>query len=437
VHNLPVGRLATTALVLLVSSTQVFPASADTGHAEFSVSALAGVVHRDFAIGFDAFVRGARSGVRIGLGAPMRFGTSGVREQDWNEVTDYGRIVEELSYRSPGGLFSIRLAPIAAYDLGAGNLVSRYYSTVDPDHWNTGVTVAVTGKSAGGEAFLDSFLGPAVTGARAYVRPFEPFAPGTVWGRFEIAGSVVADFLAPETYERPRGQIVLADSGLPNATRTRACGAGLDLLWPIRIGGAVQVTPRFAFSGLGDGTGIHAGFDLVVTPAKSVKLGLGAEFRRLGAGYVAPYFDTLYMAERWDFRGQPKAASLDAADRVRMGMAAQASIAWGRVLSWWLKLDLDQEPGHSLLRTGLDLAFDPGITVTAHLAERGLPTAASVFTGPDNLLGGLALHARISGDFSAFAAWTRDVAVATSGSDRGLYRPSDTALAGVRFGAAL
>ncbi|MBM4394551.1 MAG: hypothetical protein FJ087_02540 [Deltaproteobacteria bacterium] len=452
-------RLPAAAVALLVA---VLPASAradrddgDRVEMEALVSGLGGAIHREWAGGFDAFGVLRWSRFRAALGAPMRFDRTGLRRADWDEPADFGRIVGEVAWGDPGSpgspgspgnpgdLVAARLGTIADLTLGTGAVVSGFRSTLDPDHWRTGATLAVHAGPAGGDAFVDSVIAPAVAAGRLYLRPFDPIQPGGFFGRLELGGTFAGDVAAPESYVRAPpalpggapGPVAIGPAGLPETRDAKVWAAAADLRWPVVRSREAEVTPYVAYVSLVDASGVHAGIDLSFVPAKRFRFGLAGEWRRLWSGNVAGYFDAAYAIDRYDLRGEPQAALLDRLDSDRWGMMAGASFEWAGGVRCAARLDLDRDGRASAFRADATVAIDR-VRAAAMIAMKGFETASD-FADPDRLLAAVSVEVRIVPVLAWFATYARDAAVATGGGpDRGRYLPSDTALTGLRFGVA-
>ncbi len=418
----------------VVAGTGGRPARADEPVAAAHVSALGGMIKRHGSIGADVFFDLGHKGFRLTLGAPLRFHPeSGLRREDWDERGDYGRVVREVSLsRADRGLF-LRVAPLSGYQMGVGNLVSQFRSTLDPDHWRTGFEGAYHGTTGGVDVFVDSVLDPEVLGGRLHVRPFSFLHPDGLFGRFEVGGTLAGDVAAPAEHVRVGGTRSLDSAGLPRVTRRDVTAMGVDARWPVFRGREAEVVPYFAMAQAGDGSGWHAGLALDLRPGRKVRFGLQGEFRRLGAGYVAPYFDSLYMVDRWDLGGVPKAGAVRA-DEVprRYGFGTGLTLAIDGVFAAFVLLDLDGDGRFTTLRAGANATITRRVQVTLTYLSRGIPRFSRVVT-PDRVVFAVSCDLALSRLFTAFASYARDPAVHRSGPDLGGYGSSDTLLAGLRF----
>lgn len=395
------------------------------------VSAFGGMIKRRGAVGADAFFDLGHRGVRLTVGAPLRFHPdSGLRREDWDERTDYGRVVREVSYSRPDQGVLLRLAPLSGYSLGVGNLVSGFHSTLDPDHWRTGFEGAYHGAIGGVDTFVDSVLDPEVLGARIHVKPFHLLHPDGVFGRFEVGGTLAGDVAAPWEFETVAHSRVLGPAGLPRASHRKVSAVSVDARWPILKSREAEVVPYFAMAQAGDGSGWHAGLALDLRPGRPVRFGLQGELRRLGAGYVAPYFDSLYMVDRWDFGGVPKADAVRAGDR--WGFGTGLTFEWEGVFAAFALFDLDGDGRFTTLRAGARVTMTRRVFLNLTYLSRGIPRFRRLIT-PDRVVFAVSCEVTLSRFFTAFASYARDPDVRGSGPDIGRYGSSDTLLAGLRL----
>lgn len=422
-------RAAASVLCLAILGAAI-PARAATPWAvELFASGLGGLIHRDQTYGFDAGVLVQVSSFRATLLAPMRFGPGGLRHQDWDERTDFGRIVGELAWGEPSDHFRVRLASLSSLTLGVGNLVCRYASTVDPDHWRTGLVTSLDFRPAGGVVFMDSVLDPQLAGGRLHVRPFFWADDRGTFGRLEAGFSLLADAAAP-TDPAPGAPDA---RGLPASKTGVLMAGGVDLRWPVYRNTWVEVTPYGAWSRLGASDGAHAGLALDFAPHKDVRIALQGEWRWLGRGFIASYFDGLYMIDRHDFSGAPKMRIRDGLVSSRMGGMVGLVLEWRPYASLGASLDWDRRPELRSVRADLTATVPDWARATATITARGFADASGL-GHPARLVAALSVDVKAWRSISVFAAYARDLEVAATGPRTSRYLPSDTVLAGVRLG---
>jgi hypothetical protein len=398
-------------------------------YVEVLAAIAGGMVHRHGIGAIDAVVAAGGWGVRLAVVAPIRFDRAGLRREDWDERTDFGRILGELSYGRRGDPYHASIAPVRAWHLGTGSLVSGFQSTVDPDHWRTGAVASLHWQPAGIDLFLDSVLDPQVLGARACVRPLFWIDGDGIAGRLELGFQAVADLAAPASEDASH----VNAAGLPVHDRSPFVAGGIDLRYPVVRTAQVEVTPYVSWSRLDEADGAQIGLALQAAPFRSFAFGLLGEWRWLDPHFVGAYFDAAYMADRHAFGPSPKRRALDALDSARMGMRLGLSLAFPPWVSAWTLLDIDNEGDFSTFGAGLEIDVSDHGRLAAALHTRGFRTAAG-FVDPDRTLATVTASARVSRILEVFGSYAHDLEVVRDGPALGTWRASDTFLVGVRAG---
>ncbi|MCA9541682.1 MAG: hypothetical protein KC620_22450, partial [Myxococcales bacterium] len=158
---------------------------------------------------------GARWGdAAVAIQAPLRvsFAEGRLRDRDWDEGADFGRLLRFARY----GDF-VRVGQVVDLTLGQGTLVRRYHNGVDDDHHRLGALVAGTIGPLGVEIFADQVFAAPVGGARAQWTFDAPFTVGATFA---------GDFAAPVTLSGG-----VDDTGRPRGRRDFFGGGGLDVAW--------------------------------------------------------------------------------------------------------------------------------------------------------------------------------------------------------------
>ena len=102
----------------------------------------------------------------IGVQAPLRFRVIDrapkqdevFRKEDWDEPSDWTRIVRYISWGAPGDWIYGKIGVLNGVTLGNGTLVDRYYNTIDADHFQTGVQFELNMEEGGTALFLDNLF---------------------------------------------------------------------------------------------------------------------------------------------------------------------------------------------------------------------------------------------------------------------------------------
>lgn len=397
----------------------------------FRFETLGGMIHQEGALGLNEEFGFKYKEFIFSVGVPLFFVLDeGLRDRDYDERHDFGKIIRELSYERKDLGLSLKLAPVNAYNMGNANLLSLYFSTVDRDHFRTGFVGSYNTDVAGGELFFDSFVIPEVVGARLYFRPFWFARKLPFLRRFEIGASLISDFTAPFDYKRnPRGEVVVGGNGLPEVTNDTIVAYSFDTRWALIKSDEVIILPFFSFSQIEMGYGIEGGLAVEARPAEKHTISLLANFKRLGESFSSPYFDSLYMVERFDFDGKPKQKAVsDMAKKVRMGLGIGAAYAFNKVLSFYVLTDLDEIGEFSMFRVGTSVKKSP-FSFEMTFCERGIKEISSLFN-PMRSLFVAKLDFRFHKHFKGFAYYGHEVAVPKNGYR---YGGTDTFLVGLAF----
>ncbi|MFT5432541.1 MAG: hypothetical protein ACI9OJ_003240, partial [Myxococcota bacterium] len=114
----------------------------------------------------------------VGLQVPLRFRIEDnepedpgvLRKEDWDEVSDWTRVLRYVEWGNPADPVYARLGVLAGTTFGHGTLVDRYYNVIDADHYQTGLQVNVDMEVAGGQFMMDNLIDPELLAMRGFVR---------------------------------------------------------------------------------------------------------------------------------------------------------------------------------------------------------------------------------------------------------------------------
>ncbi len=225
------------------------------------------------------------------------------REEDWDDPSDWTRILRFFQYGSPKDLFYLRLGELVSASVGHGTIVSRYYNTLDLDLYHTGLWTAVNLEEGGAELMTNDVLLWNLLAVRGYVRPFVIFMedPHPLLKKLAFGTTFAADFLAPS---RTGNQAVTDNKELE--TEETAWFVGIDAEFEAVRNELLGVTPYTDLNFFGSqGVGWHLGVLNELAALKSQFL-LRLEYRLLSANYGPNYFNTLYDIERVTFLPLPQ-----------------------------------------------------------------------------------------------------------------------------------
>jgi len=425
-------------LLLVVMALSLLPAPAFSKEKEtaskeeegpffqFLATLGGGMVHREGFGAFDLALTGAGKGFYVTAVAPIRFDHNGLRVKDWDELNDYGRIIGEVRYGERGDKYHAAVAPIKAWHLGTGFLVSGYESTIDYEHWRTGLVGSFSWLAAGFDLFMDSVINPSVFGLRLAVRPLFWIDGDGIAGRLEFGFSAVADIFSPKS----KTASGLNKAGVPIHETSLLVAGGIDFRYPVVRSKRLEVTPYAAWGRVATGDGAQIGL-AIQTAFKWFSFGFLGEWQWLGQGYTANYFDQAYMVDRHTFTTIPKRVALESMTHPRMGMRLGLSLGFDPFVTTWIMLDLDQIGEFNTFGAGLEIKLWEMARVSASLYTRGFTTPPA-FVKPERTLGSLTASVRFLEYCEVFASYFRDLTFSTT--EVGNWSPSDSFMLGVRVG---
>jgi hypothetical protein len=377
------GALEATALALPSAG----PGGALDGY--LGVHPMAGVaVGDDFSLQLGAALR-----LRVLDGAP---GDSGrvLRAADWDEVSDFGQLLEDLSLGREAGSAFLRAGPVRAKTLGFGHLVTRYANQDNPDYHPAGATGVVAAGPVRGELFASDVLGARL------------FAGELAW---DLGRTFSAD---PEAQDRYQVALEVAHdaarAGFPTRQDASLARAHPPPVTLAHLDASVVLVrlPAFRLLAL---AGVGARLDEGAPPgallglaADARVLGLGLslqlEGRKQGGGFRQGFFGPTYELSRFadvGFSGPPRAseqlpdgASLYA--QLRVGAGTALSLAASGEYFLFGRADLDASAEVELLRSWLvaqarfslvGLGVVPRTAVSASLRLRVAPSVYLVASG--------------------------------------------------------
>lgn len=304
--------------------------------------------------------------IQMAIEAPINLDveTWSVRAQDWDEATDYQRIVRcvrgdllweydrETGDRIPIRLheapmlgergdcaswdraiddrshyWSLRVSEITDLSLGTGHVMDGYTTNLDVDHYTLGVVGQLQGNEIiGGTAMLNDVTRPNVVGGRLYLRPLwaleENEGGGGMLNQLEIGLTWVSDFFAPtETLTAFGGARLVDEHNNLLYDTTEIAVWGFDLKWRLNIDnewfaaadaeyGFIWDPRRDIEDQLGN-MGGHAALGFFWEPPTiPVTLDFFAEYRLVGSSYIPNYFDHYYSVQREQYALTSSARSL-------------------------------------------------------------------------------------------------------------------------------
>ncbi len=331
-----------------------------------------------------------------GIQVPLRFrawdrapeqGTV-LRKEDWDEVSDYFKLIRFISWGEPEDWLYARLGQINGATFAHGTLIDRYYNVIDSDHYQAGIQLHLDLDKGGADVLLDNIAYPSLLGLRGFVRPMR-FGELPKWTHgFMVGMSLVGDFVAPSTpvLDRTNRRQVSEKGNLVQET-TPVTLIGFDIGWEVLKNDWVALTPFLDVNILANtgGTGMHLGMMATFQIGSPVRLGLRAEYRVLRSDFAPSYVNSWYTVERVDFLdGKSKIAYFqDIKDRglaeTRHGWHASFDLTLFDKVTLTGVLEDYQGPSNANLMIRLLLPYIAGVQLNLYYAKRNFDSAKEAF----------------------------------------------------------
>ena len=282
----------------------------------------------------------------LGLGVPLNFrayadgfwdtGKIRLRTQDYNNPSDYARILRFLTYGRKEDQVYLNVTQLFAATIGHGDIVRRYFGNVDTNITRVGAEFDAYGKYGGVESYLGDVVQPQhFLAGLVFLKPLGfidgPLRETLGWTSIGLSSAV--DFQAPYELDRfppvsgrplvgdsdvcpTQPQAAYCQSGEPIANQTRrAQVVGVDVETKIVKTEGADIKPYIDYSRLlsidnpiqgerGQGGG---GFTLGMLGrfnAGEVKVHafrVVVEGRYFDGNYLPGYFDTFYEVQKFQY----------------------------------------------------------------------------------------------------------------------------------------
>ncbi|MCU0660865.1 MAG: hypothetical protein MUC50_00895 [Myxococcota bacterium] len=353
-----------------------------------------------FIEGFDAAVS-VPLRMRVFDRAPSDSGF--IREQDWDDVSDFGRLLRRAAYLKlfADGALDFYLGELNGVGIGHGAVVDHYFNSTDVDHYHGGLLLKAESHGAGGELMLDDVLGPRILVGRAFAAPVSWFIDSPAGARFELGYTLGADMVAPRRVVAQTDHFLLV--------------TGLDVSYALLVRSLATILMYSDLMFMDGDLGLHAGLagTFVLSESSGLSLGARAEYRYCGPDYFPTLLNPFYERNRYHFRRDENGDILTFADEIGgldslpdgHGLMVDFLLEWDRGLRIGARYDRQGRGRPHWLMFRFDLFPWEGYTIGAFYASQDVKGGAEVFT-LDSLIG-LAMRSRIWGPFDAFAEFQR------------------------------
>lgn len=323
---------------------------------------------------FDKFGFGIQAPMNLRVKDNAPTGEGVLRNEDWDEFSDYLKILRYVQYGFPSEPVYVRLGELAGVSLGHQTVVDRYYNVVDINHYKMGIRATVDMDYGGVEVLLDHIAPPNLFGLRGFVRPLTFFETDEIFKRFTVGLTFAADFVAPTELETDaNNRLETENRHLIRDNSAVAAIYGLDMDWEVVRTELFSVIPYFDVLFLnGAGVGTHLGTMLNFRFPENFRLNSRLEWRFASAHYQPNYFNSIYEIERWSFLSGPKLDDvLNGANRQsRHGAIGQLEFHLGNYLTVSGTYEDYQGANNSNLTLRLDLPTIYVVRLSAYYAKR-------------------------------------------------------------------
>jgi len=399
-----------------------------------------GAIDEDYFLKLDLGINFQLGQWSAGVAAPLHFVMMDedpscdciIRNEDWDELNDYMRIIRFVQYGKPADRIYARIGELKDVSIGHGTVVDRYYNVVDINHYKLGFRTNIDLDYGGFELLVDSLTSqPNVIALRPFVRPFTFFDVEPILKGLSVGLVFAADFFAPEALKTDTDGSL--DVSSTNTLKTSSTGIasvyGLDMDWQFVLQDWVSLVPFVDLLAMNDfGFGSHVGAFLNFELPMDMHIDTRWEWRYASGQYQPSYFNSLYEIERWSFTGGPKLAAVRSrnADDARHGFLGSIDFRVANWLTVGSTYEDYQGPNNSNLTIRASLPYIFGVKAAAFYSKRSFEGFSEVFSLDDAMLVGM-LRWNFWGPMVVTAEYARQWQV----NDEGSYETTDTWNTGV------
>lgn len=299
----------------------------------------------------------------LGLNLNLEFDSKGnLREENFNEFTDYLSVIRYARYGYKGDPVYARLGALDYATLGHGSIMYLYNNSPSRDKRKVGLSFDMDFNQFGFETVYGNFAQAGVLGVRGYVRPFTFTKMGSipVIGDLEVGGTIVNDF--DDKAGVIDGEL---DQGNFEATEDKGSvtAVGFDIGVPVVNTDMVNLDLYFDYAKIIDyGSGQSAGLQLKLNGLGLVDLRTKFERRFNGDQYIPAYFNSMYEVKRFNFN--PETGQVNSKLKTLKNTGAVGNGWYGELLVRILGTfdiigsyqRLDKEPKSGILHLSTDVS---------------------------------------------------------------------------------
>lgn len=237
----------------------------------------------------------------VGLDLQLNFNKEGkLRTEDFNEFSDYLRVIRYLRYGEKGDPAYIKLGALDYYTLGHGSIMYNYINSPTYDARRAGLIADIDFGKFGFESIYSNFGEKGIIGIRGYFRPFQ-FTPQEsipVIGGLQVGASYVVDMNKRAGFVS--GYYSVNNNFIPTVDEGSIKIIGLDVGLPLLSSNYFDLTFYADYAKIINfGSGISTGFLFRLKNLGVLKIDGKIERRFNGEHYIPSYFNSLYEIERF------------------------------------------------------------------------------------------------------------------------------------------
>ena len=230
-------------------------------------------------------------------------GNKMLRQEDWDETSDYFRMVRYVQWGQKRDFIYTRFGELTG-SIGHGTIVRGYSNNLDVNSFRPGLQFDLNTSFGGFETLVSDVVtystdsdDSKLMAARGYIKPLGIIMPDSPLNIFSIGVSVASDGNAPETLGAPD-----ESGGFAVETQAAVKVYGVDVDAEVLNNDLITLVPYMDFNMIdGAGTGFHLGVQAVLKfpVGLDLQVPITLEYRKFSSNYMAQYFDTFYELERF------------------------------------------------------------------------------------------------------------------------------------------
>lgn len=268
-----------------------------------------------------------------------------LRGADWDELSDFGHLLQALRIGREGGVFHLKAGPARKKQLGLGHLLWRYSNQANVDYRPASAEAVLTAGPVRIEAFASDILGARLfAGEVAWDIGGTFSASPLVKDRYVLAFQVAHDFnfaARPFLLDPAAARVTVAPITLLHVDASAVLVRSAALRWMVMLGTGTR----------GNATadlGFLVGTTLDATVAE-IGFSVRVELRKQAGGFRHALFGPMYELQRFSDLGFREAPIGDARlpdsfstfAELRVGIGQRITFDLAAEYFFWNRLDLD------------------------------------------------------------------------------------------------